>query len=124
MTGASCGLGRACAVALGAAGARVVLNGRSDAVREAVAEIEAAGGVAAVSQRGVREGAQIVADALDAFGRLDALVHNAGVVADRSFLRMSDNDWSDGLDVNLNGGRGGSTRCRWGDLNSPDGRGA
>lgn len=84
---------------------RVVLNGRGDAVREAVAEIEAAGGVAAVSQRGVREGAQIVADALDAFGRLDALVHNAGVVADRSFPRMSDDDWSDVLDVNLNGAR-------------------
>jgi 3-oxoacyl-[acyl-carrier protein] reductase len=83
VTGAGNGLGRAEALALAAAGARVVLNDLAgDAVQAVAEEITAAGGEALVSAGDIGEwatGQQLVAAALGAFGRLDILVNNAGV---------------------------------------------
>lgn len=105
VTGASLGLGRAHARALAGADGRVVVNGRSNAVHDVVAEIRQLGGVAAASQRDVRDGAAIVDDTLEAFGRVDAVVLNAGIIRDQSFRRMTDENWDEVLDVNLGGAR-------------------
>lgn len=110
VTGAGSGLGRAYARLLGAEGARVVVNdvdGRAEAVVE---EIRAAGGeaVADVSDVAVH-GAGVVATAVDAFGRLDGVVNNAGIsgggpFAEAEFDRM--------LDVHL-GGTIAVSRAAW-----------
>jgi len=114
VTGAGTGLGRAYAHLLASRGASVVVNdlgvdvhgvGDGQGSADVVAgEIEAAGGKAVTSTDSVAtlEGGQaIVATALQAFGRLDALVHNAGILRDRSFLKLSPEDIQDVLDVHL-----------------------
>src|SRR5215510_5508100 len=87
VTGAGNGLGRAEALALATAGARLILNELpGDAVQEVAGEITAAGGEAVVSPGDIGEwatGQQLVATALESFGRLDILVNNAGVLRDR-----------------------------------------
>lgn len=106
VTGAGGGLGRAHARALAEEGARVVVNdlgcgvdgrGADPSVAEAVAaEIVAVGGTAVASEADVAtmEGAQAVLDlTLERFGRLDALVNSAGVLRDRMFVNMSEDDW-------------------------------
>jgi NAD(P)-dependent dehydrogenase (short-subunit alcohol dehydrogenase family) len=93
VTGAGNGLGRAEALALAAAGARLVLNDLpGDAVQAVADEISAAGGQARVAAGDVGEwqtGQQLVAAALDAYGQLDILVNNAGVLRDRMIFSMS-----------------------------------
>src|SRR2546429_8415466 len=93
VTGAGNGLGRAEALALAAAGARLVLNDLpGDAVHRVAEEIRAAGGQAAVSAGDAGEwstGRQLVAAVLGADGRPDLLVHNAGGLRDRLILPMS-----------------------------------
>jgi NAD(P)-dependent dehydrogenase (short-subunit alcohol dehydrogenase family) len=107
VTGAANGLGRAEALALARAGARLVLN---DLVLEAVevvsAEIAAAGGQAIVAAGDVGEwstGERLVAAALEAYGRLDILVNNAGVLRDRMIFSMSAQEWDTVLRVHLRG---------------------
>src|SRR5580658_2305887 len=107
VTGAANGLGRAEALALARAGARLVLN---DLVLEAVevvsAEIAAAGGQAIVAAGDVGEwstGERLVAAALQAYGRLDILVNNAGVLRDRMIFSMSAQEWDTVLRVHLRG---------------------
>ncbi|PKQ00030.1 MAG: serine/threonine protein kinase [Alphaproteobacteria bacterium HGW-Alphaproteobacteria-13] len=107
VVGASRGLGRQYAVDLGAAGANVVLTGRSGDVHSAAAEIRAAGGSACSVQCDIREPQPFVEAALAAFGTIDALIVNAGIVRDRSFAKMTDAEWSDVIDVHL----GGSFAC-------------
>ena len=112
ITGGGRGLGRAYALAFAARGARVLVNdigasldgiGEDDSCAEAVAdEIRAAGGAAAVCTESVTAtggGARIVEAAMDAFGRVDALVSNAGILRDRSFLKMSEAGWDDVIGV-------------------------
>jgi 3-hydroxyacyl-CoA dehydrogenase/3a,7a,12a-trihydroxy-5b-cholest-24-enoyl-CoA hydratase len=65
----------------------------SAAADKVVAEIIAAGGKAVANYSSVEDGEQIVKTALDAFGRLDILINNAGILRDRSFPRTSDQDW-------------------------------
>jgi NAD(P)-dependent dehydrogenase (short-subunit alcohol dehydrogenase family) len=107
VTGAGNGLGRAEALALAAAGARLVLNDLpGDAVEAVAAEIGAAGGQAAVSAGDVGEwstGQQLVAAALGAYGRLDILVNNAGVLRDRMIFTMSAEEWDLVMRVHLRG---------------------
>jgi len=116
VTGAGGGLGRSHALLLAARGAKVVVNdlggsmdgagASTSAADKVVAEIEAAGGKAVASYAGVDtpEGAaKIVATAKDAFGRLDIVVNNAGILRDVSFLKMTDDDWSKVLQVHLFG---------------------
>jgi 3-oxoacyl-[acyl-carrier protein] reductase len=107
VTGAGNGLGRAEALALAAAGARLVLNDLpGDAVHEVAEDITAAGGQAVVSAGDVGEwstGRQLVAAALDAYGRLDILVNNAGVLRDRMIFTMSAGEWDLVMRVHLRG---------------------
>jgi NAD(P)-dependent dehydrogenase (short-subunit alcohol dehydrogenase family) len=116
VTGAGRGLGRDFALGLAAAGARVVVNdvgaslgGEGQDVGPAetvVGEIAAAGGEAVASIDSVAEweGAQrIVATAVEAFGRVDGVINNAGIVRDRMVFNMSPEEWSAVIDVNLTG---------------------
>ncbi|MDR7275698.1 SDR family NAD(P)-dependent oxidoreductase [Catenuloplanes atrovinosus] len=107
MTGAGRGLGLAYARALGAAGAAVVVNDVDEAsAAEAVAAVEAAGGRAVAEPGAV--GPSDVADALvkravAAFGRLDALVTNAGVLRDRILWKLTDDQFDEVVAVHLRG---------------------
>jgi NAD(P)-dependent dehydrogenase (short-subunit alcohol dehydrogenase family) len=97
VTGAGRSLGRAYATALAAAGSAVVVNDvDAEAAAEVVAEITGAGGraIASVGAVGPAETAdRLVADAVVAFGRVDVLVANAGVLRDKVLWKMSDDDF-------------------------------
>lgn len=108
ITGASRGIGRATALALGAAGAQVVVNyARSQAAAdEVVAQIEAAGGTAIAQPGDVSDQAQVealVKATLDQWGRVDVLVNNAGITRDTLLLRMKLEDWQAVINLNLTG---------------------
>jgi NAD(P)-dependent dehydrogenase (short-subunit alcohol dehydrogenase family) len=107
VTGAGNGLGRAEALALAAAGARLVLNDLAgDDVHAVAGEIGAAGGQAAVCAGDIGEwatGEQLVAAALDHYGQLDILVNNAGVLRDRMVFTMPAQEWDLVLRVHLRG---------------------
>jgi len=107
VTGAASGLGRAEALALAAAGARLILNDLpGTAVHEVAEEITAAGGQAVVCPGDAGEwstGEQLVAAALGAYGRLDILVNNAGVLRDRMVFTMSAEEWDLVIRVHLRG---------------------
>ena len=116
VTGGGRGIGRGIALGLAAEGARVVVcdigasleGAGSDAgpAQETVAAIEKAGGQAIASTLSIVEpknAEAIVKAALDAFGRVDILVNNAGILRDVIFHKMSWSDWSDVIDVHLNG---------------------
>ena len=107
VTGAANGLGRAEALALAAAGARVVLNDLpGDALQAVADEITAAGGQAAVCAGDIGEwdtGQQLVATALGTYGQLDILVNNAGVLRDRMIFSMSAQEWDLVLRTHLRG---------------------
>lgn len=107
VTGSGAGLGLAYAHELAAQGAAVVINDADQARAEAaVADIEAAGGraVAAVAPVGPTETAeQLVETAISSFGGLDILVTNAGILRDKSLLKMSDDDFDAVIDVHLRG---------------------
>ncbi|HET9626130.1 MAG TPA: 3-oxoacyl-ACP reductase family protein [Kofleriaceae bacterium] len=108
VTGASRGIGRAIAVALGRRGAKVVINyaSREDAAKEAAAEVEAAGGQAVLSAFDVANAAAVT-EAIKAIGKdhggLDILVNNAGVAINGLIMRFSDDQWQKTIAVNLSG---------------------
>jgi NAD(P)-dependent dehydrogenase (short-subunit alcohol dehydrogenase family) len=107
VTGAGNGLGRAEALALAAAGARVVLNDLpGDPVRETAELIAAAGGAATVCAGDVAEmstAENLLTAALDTYGQLDVLVNNAGVLRDRMVFTMSQQEWDLVVRVHLRG---------------------
>ena len=115
VTGAGNGLGRSHALAFAARGAKVVVNdlggsvqgeGRSDAADAVVKEIKAAGGEAIANKASVsdRDGARsIVDDALAAFGSVDIVVNNAGILRDKSFKNMTLDEFDLVIDVHLRG---------------------
>jgi NAD(P)-dependent dehydrogenase (short-subunit alcohol dehydrogenase family) len=116
VTGAGRGLGRAYALLLAAQGARVVVNDPGGSLegdgtdagpaQEVVREITAAGGEAAASTDSVAtpEGGKAIIDAaLDTYGRIDILIHNAGNVRHASLKEMSYADFEAVLDVHLRG---------------------
>ena len=107
VTGASQGIGRACALELGRAGATVALAARNEAkLSETASEIEASGGQAAVfaldvaSEESIKAGAKAV---IERFGKVEILVNNAGITRDGLVLRMKRPDWDDVLGTNLTG---------------------
>jgi NAD(P)-dependent dehydrogenase (short-subunit alcohol dehydrogenase family) len=107
VTGAGRGLGQAYAKALAAAGAAVVVNDLDlDVAQETVQAIRDAGGsaVAEGSAMGSTEGADaVVRTAVEEFGRLDVMVTNAGVLRDRSLLKMEDADFDLVVHTHLRG---------------------
>jgi NAD(P)-dependent dehydrogenase (short-subunit alcohol dehydrogenase family) len=116
VTGAGAGLGREHALLLGSRGAKVVVNdpggavdgrGTENAVADrVVAEIKAAGGEAVASYDSVADWAsaqRIVKVAMDKWGRVDALVNNAGVLRDKSFHKMGPADFEFVVQVHLMG---------------------
>ena len=107
VTGASRGIGRACALELAKAGARIALAARQmDKLEEVAAEIGAAGGEAFVvaldlsAHESIKEA---IAKVAKEFGRIDILVNNAGVTKDGLALRMKPDDWNMVLQTNLSG---------------------
>jgi len=107
VTGAARGLGRAYALALAAAGARVVVGDiDAESLGETVAAIEAAGGEAIAQVGSVGEtlvAEALVARAVEDFGRLDAMVTNAGVLRDRVLWKMSDEEFDLVIRTHLRG---------------------
>ncbi|MCB0517787.1 MAG: SDR family oxidoreductase [Lewinellaceae bacterium] len=108
VTGASSGIGQACAIALGMAGANVVVNyaGNPNGAIVAVDKIKAAGGRAMVVQADVSQKEQVdnmFAQAVEAFGTVDILVNNAGLQKDAAFIDMTLEQWNYVLAVNLTG---------------------
>ncbi len=107
VTGASRGIGRACALALAKAGVRVAVAARqAEKLEEVAAEIRAAGGEAFVAELDMREAESIrkaIARTAKEFGRIDILVNNAGVTKDGLAVRMKAEDWELVLATNLTG---------------------
>jgi glucose 1-dehydrogenase len=108
VTGGSSGIGWSTAVRLGQEGAAVGVNYHSDkdGAEKARQKIEEAGGRAVVIQGDVYKEAdakRMVREVVEAFGRLDVLVNNAGIENERPFLQMSLEDWEKVIGVNLTG---------------------
>lgn len=105
VTGASRGIGRSIALALGKAGAAVACAARAfDQVESAVAEIESAGGRARALRLDVTQGAQVieaVREAESALGPIDILVNNAGISLEKKTVDVTDEDWDAVLATNL-----------------------
>lgn len=107
VSGASQGIGRACALELARAGATVALAARNEEkLAEVVSEIETAGGQAAAfaldvaSEESIKAAAKAV---LDHFGKVEILVNNAGITRDGLMMAMKRADWDDVLATNLTG---------------------
>ncbi len=106
VTGASRGIGRAVALLLARAGARVVVTSRGDGASAVADEITAAGGQALALAADVVDAAAMTAAIdriVDTYGRLDILVNNAGITRDQLLLRMKRDDWDAVLATNLTG---------------------
>lgn len=116
VTGAGRGIGREHALALAAAGARVVVNDIGTALNgegasqtpaeEVVAEIVAAGGQAVANADDIADWAgseRLVQQAITTFGRLDAVVNNAGFVRDRMFVSATEDEWDAVVRVHMKG---------------------
>lgn len=116
VTGAGRGIGRAIALQCAAEGAKVIVNDYGGSAEgegtdagpaeQVVQEIREAGGEAAANLASIAEpkgATSIVTDAVERFGRIDAVVNNAGFLRDRIFHKMSHVDWDDVINVHLNG---------------------
>jgi NAD(P)-dependent dehydrogenase (short-subunit alcohol dehydrogenase family)/acyl dehydratase/putative sterol carrier protein len=117
ITGAGAGLGRVYALEMAKRGARVVVNdlggardgsgqGSSSPADQVVEEIQALGGEAVANYDNVATvegGENIIKTALDAFGTVDIVINNAGILRDKSFLKMEPEHWQAVLGVHLHG---------------------
>ena len=102
VTGAGRGLGRQYALDFAERGARVVVNDlaengaeqeQGNSADQVVKEINSLGGEAVADYNSVEEGERIVDTAMDNFGRIDVVVNNAGILRDKSFAKMTEQDW-------------------------------
>ena len=117
ITGAGAGLGRIYALELAKRGAKIVVNdyggafdgsgkGSSSPAKMVVDEIKKAGGQAVANYDNVASpegGENIIKTALDAFGTIDILINNAGILRDKSIVKMEPEQWQSVLDVHLSG---------------------
>lgn len=116
ITGGGRGIGRGIAIAMAQAGAKIVVNdlgasldgkvGDEQPAQEVVAQIEAIGGQAIVDGGSVSDwnaANRMVEAAVNAFGRIDIVVNNAGILRDVMFHRMSESEWDDVMAVHLKG---------------------
>jgi NAD(P)-dependent dehydrogenase (short-subunit alcohol dehydrogenase family) len=116
ITGAARGLGRAYALLFAAEGAKLVVNDlgtSSDGsgadpkpIEDLLEEVRALGGEAVGAASDVANSAgaeELITRAVDAFGRVDVLVNNAGILRDRMLVNMTDEDWDDVMRVHLRG---------------------
>jgi len=115
VTGAGNGLGKAYALELARRGAKVVVNDLGGGLKgealeggvqhpadAVVAEIKAAGGEAVPNKDSVENGESIVKTAVDAFGKVDIVINNAGILRDTSFKRMQKADWDIIMNIHVN----------------------
>lgn len=125
VTGASRGIGRACAIALAQAGARVAVAARDlTRLEETASEIRSSGAeafVVPIDMSSAESIKQSIATAAEEFGRIDILVNNAGITRDGLALRMKKDDWDAVIAANLTGAfiaiqqvLHGMMRERWG----------
>jgi 3-hydroxyacyl-CoA dehydrogenase/3a,7a,12a-trihydroxy-5b-cholest-24-enoyl-CoA hydratase len=122
VTGAGAGIGREYALLLAGSGARVVINdlggdihggGKSShAADRVVEEINSSGGAAVANYDSVEDGARIIETAMDHFGRVDVVINNAGILRDRSFQNISDEEWDSVYGVHVRGSYK-VTRAAW-----------
>ncbi len=108
VTGSSRGIGRAIALRFARDGAKVTVNcvSTTDKANAVADEIRKAGGEAIVVQADVSKRAEaerLIAETIKAFGKVDILVSNAGVVIDRPFVESTDEDWTRAIESNLHG---------------------
>lgn len=113
ITGAGNGLGKTYALEMGRRGAKVVVNdlggsafgdGSDKAAADVVVhEITGAGGTAVANYDSVTDGDKIIQTALDTYGKVDVVVNNAGILRDKTFHKMSDEDWDLIYDVHVRG---------------------
>ena len=104
VTGAGNGIGKAHALLLAARGAKVVVNDMNPtAATTTVTEITSAGGIAVANTNSVVDGAQVVATAIDTWGRIDIIVNNAGILRDVSFQKMTEAQWDIVYEVHAKG---------------------
>ena len=108
VTGASRGIGRATALELAKAGAKVAVNfaGNRAAAEEVVSLIEAAGGQAMLVQADVGNAVDVetmLKAVVERFGKIDILVNNAGITRDNLIMRMKEEDWDAVIHTNLKG---------------------
>jgi multifunctional beta-oxidation protein len=104
VTGAGAGLGRAYALEFAKRGAKIVVNdlgvskggeGTSTSAADSVVEeIKKLGGQAVANYDSVEHGDKIIKTALDAFGKVDIVINNAGILRDASMLKMKEEDWT------------------------------
>jgi 3-oxoacyl-[acyl-carrier protein] reductase len=126
VTGAGAGLGRAEALALGAAGAKVVVNDIGEAAEHVAADIVAAGGEALAVPGDIGDwdfATSLVERAISTYGGLNVLVNNAGVLRDRMIFSISADEWDTVIRVHL---RGHAATCKaatayWRDRNKATG---
>lgn len=113
VTGAGAGLGKSYALEFAKRGAKVIVNdlggsghGEGASSRAAdlvVDEIKSAGGEAIANYDSVENGESVVKTAIDAYGRIDIVINNAGILRDSSFVKMTDVDWDLIYKVHVNG---------------------
>ncbi|MBO6555600.1 MAG: SDR family oxidoreductase [Pseudomonadales bacterium] len=113
ITGAGNGLGKTYALEMGRRGAKVVVNdlggsafgdGSDQAAADVVVdEITGAGGTAVANYDSVTDGDKIIQTALDTYGKVDVVINNAGILRDKTFHKMTDQDWDLIYDVHVRG---------------------
>ncbi|MFD1736436.1 SDR family NAD(P)-dependent oxidoreductase [Bacillus salitolerans] len=107
VTGSTKGIGRSIAIQLAKLGAAVVINARNEEdVKKVVQEIISFGGRAtgaAGKVEDIETGRKLVKAAHDCFGRITVVVNNAGIIRDRLFIKMTENEWDDVISCHLRG---------------------
>lgn len=112
VVGGGAGIGREYCLQIAREGGQVLVSGRGPSATEVAEAICATGGIAEACIADARAGGAIIDAALRRFGRIDGLIVNAGIVRDRTYAKMSREEWSEVVDVHLEGAHA-CTRAVW-----------